>query len=183
MHPSSRRRWSSSHTNPMPTERLLSPIRLRECADHILVPHKLLNDSALRSEAIPFIQRFFQSHGDRGPACYTLQANRGAGWIRRTTHVCLHVHSLRSKILIFDRSCAIPYFIQAKFLHSKQIEKLFESGGKGSPVLDFEQRMERRIKEGKRGRSGRLLFRQRDASRDMRREWKGTNRRPAWSSS
>ena len=47
----------------------------------------------------------------------------------------------------FDLPCAI---IQAKFLHSKQNEKLVESSGKGEPVLDFEQRMERRI-EGKKG--------------------------------
>ena len=48
----------------------------------------------------------------------------------------------------FDLPCGI---IQAEFLHSKQNEKLVESSGKGESVLDFEQRMERRIEEGKRG--------------------------------
>ena len=32
--------------------------------------------------------------------------------------------------------------MQAKFLHSKEIERLVESGGQDEPVLDFDQRME-----------------------------------------
>ena len=40
--------------------------------------------------------------------------------------------------------------MQAMFLYLKQIEKSVESGGQDGPVLDFEQRTERRIYEGKR---------------------------------